>query len=325
MFKFSLGKNKYPKITLLSVSKSSTSDSVSGKTLVIDPYNGLDAATFFTDDVSVEFHTGIDTWENLRSLFSFLEIQMNKWPEKYFWSAPFARFEQFCLTLMAIRHDLQPQDIASQFNLSKYDITRCVDRFILAMIQFLVPLQWQKHEDKEKSASSLANIFKGEFPIGKSVYIVDFVQVQVDQGLNYLKFFIAFTTCGRVCYSWTGYPGLINEMDLLRFSGIMGKLSHGDILICKSSNHMIDILEFDQSSHNQLKKSSLILEFESLLRVRKIINIFKSRFAILRNVSVSSPYSTNVGRVSHSSPSVDLLVQVCCAIHNSNPRKIMII
>ena len=308
---------------MVSIAKSLTADSE-----VFDTCNEFNASTLFTDDVAVQFHTSIDTLENLRSLFCYLNSQMDKWPEKYSSSVPIPRFEQFCLTLMSIRYDLQPRDIASQFNLSKYDVTRCVDRFISAMIQFLVPRRWQKCKDEENSTPSLATIFKGQCPLGKSVYIIDFVQVQVDRGFNYLKFFISFSACGRVCYAWTGYPGLINEIHMLRFSGMLAQLSHGDILICKSSNQMIDVFEFDQSSHNQLKKSSLILEFESLLHVRKIINVFKSRFAILRNMSVSSPYSTNYCNfyhVSHSSPSVDLSVQVCCAIHNSNPREIIVI
>ena len=88
------------------------------------------AETFFTDDAQVQLHTGIDTLENLHALFSFLNAQMGKSPEKYTSSGSIPLFEQYCLTLMRFRLDLQPCDIASHYSLPEFDVIICIDRII---------------------------------------------------------------------------------------------------------------------------------------------------------------------------------------------------
>lgn len=182
------------------------------------------------------------------------------------------------------------------------------------MVQFLVPRQWQKPQVKEEY-NCLTSIFDG-----KCVYLIDFVQVPVDQKQLYLKYFVAFTLSGQIWSTWTGFPGLVQEQKLLRASGILEQLSNGDILICKSSNSMIEVYEFDKST-DDLKFSSTILDYETLVGIRKIINTFTSRFAVVRNLSVNR--SLSAPNSQRSSPLVDLFVQVSCALHNSNPLKIV--
>ena len=70
-----------------------------------EPPSRFSVRTFLTDDEKVEFYTGITSFKKLCSLFDSLALEMGV--QGSYEQLP--RFEQFCLTLMNLRLNLQPE------------------------------------------------------------------------------------------------------------------------------------------------------------------------------------------------------------------------
>ena len=278
----------------------------------------FEASTFFTDDATVQLQTGIDTLENLCLIFRFLEDQMTQQSSNPALT-PLPLFEQFCLTLMSLRLNLKPRDIAIRHNLLESYVSSFVNRFIADMMEVFVPtyIQWEKREDM----TFLSGIFNSK-PLNNCVCIAFFLSVNTLQSdERSLKYLIAFSPTGLVSYVSTGLLSTLGDIALLKGSSeFLQKISKGDQLVLLTEDK--DTIEFFEGSKfhcHKIIKSSIYLSNdmlkELLFRSQSIINAFKSRFSVLQPVN----------RPSHSAAIncttirlFDRLVKVCCALHNVN-------
>jgi len=294
---------------------------------------GFESSSFFTDDAKVEFYTGIQGVERLWFLFRYLEDRMEEEAQSPEDTNELPQFEQFCITLMHLRLNLQPRDLAYRFNLIEAKVSAYIDRFMSAVSKFLIPthIQWQKRIDIQLSLPKCFNTLS----VRRCICIVEIFQVHLDHNYS-LKYLIAFSPLGLVSYvSPAPFPGHFDELQVWKESAILDQFAQGDQLL-KLSKGRVTMLQADffKSAPNftgiynkrvQLNEIKLTGDLQSGLQahVERVIDNFIRRFAILSKgpvmISKAPGSRTAIEMFTSSYKVIGKLIQVCCALHNSNP------
>lgn len=293
----------------------------------------FESSSFFTDDAKVEFYTGIQGVERLWFLFRYLEDRMEEEAQTPGDTDQLPQFEQFCITLIHLRLNLQPQDLAYRFNLTEAKVTAYIEKFISAVSKFLIPthIQWQKRTDIQMSLPKCFSTLS----VRRTICIVEIFQVHLDYNCS-LKYLIAFSPLGLVSYvSPTPFPGSFDELQVWKESAILDQFAQGDQLL-KLNKGRVTMLQADffklvpsytgiQNKRVQLNEIKLTGDLQSglLTHTERVIDNFIRRFAILSKGPVMSSKApgarTPIDMFTSSYKEVGKLIQVCCALHNSNP------
>ena len=312
----------------------------------------FESSSFFTDDAKVrfflfsfffvrsllylfliskvEFYTGIQGVEKLWFLFRYLEDRMNEEEERPTQDESndeLPLFEQLCVTLMHLRLNLHPRDLAYRFNLNEVKVSMCIERFILAVSKFLIPthIQWQKRIDIQ---TSLPKCFPSN--VRKCICIVEIFRINLDYHYS-LKYLVAFSPLGLVSYfSPTPFPSTWDDLQIWRESAILEQFAQGDqILKLNSGKLTLYQADFFKSVQNfqgiqnkrvQLHEVKLTGEVQAGLQAHaeRVLDNFIRRFAILSKGPTISFNKSN-DRFSQSYKKVGKIIEVCCALHNTNP------
>ena len=280
------------------------------------------ASTFFTDDEKVEFYTGVDTIENLWLLFRFLEDRIDTTSD----SNRLPLFEQFCLTLMRLRLNLQPRDMAYRFGLVLPEVVDYITKFLSIMFTFLVPtyIHWSGREDTD---STLPNCFKLS-GLDDCVCFVEHLQVSLstdlasdDDASKNLTYLIGFTPAGLVSFVSIGFPSNWKKEQIWLKSGILNHLEHGDWILTERGksvykaealhkavnpfveNFGLQLVQVDEEEEETFSKRIVVQS-----HCKRVIESLKKKFAIFQSeITDFSSFST-----------VDQIIKVCCALHNNN-------
>ena len=281
--------------------------------------NGFSAIPFFTNDGKVEFFTGISSLAKLCSLFHSLEDQIGP---RYICHGldQVPRFEQFCLTLMNLRLNLQPTDLSQLFKLPKFQVSVSISQFISSMSVTLVPnfLQWRRYVDNESEAFFPQLVNSNGNPTCN--WIIERIKVRVaNEGT--LNYFVAFSVNGMVSYVSPGYPNLLVQgAEKWKLVSLLEHLSHDDHVLLKIDD-VINIYVCNESlEKKRLRKSTFAgskelsdaIAWSYFAWSQKILEPFKRRFAVFCHEPFKVPISANMP----VTLKVEQIVQICCALHN---------
>ena len=301
--------------------------------------DSFDAISYFVDDAKVKRNTGIDTLENLWMIFRYLEDRIDLKPNSSSVSI-LPPFEQFCLTLMTLKLDLKSVDFMTRYKLSEFEVTKCIDKFLPLMLEFLVPtyIQWLKREDNVNSLFiDVINVYKKgrvqshielfNEDVQKCVCFIDLLRVEGDRNEEHWNYLIAFSPSGLVSFVSTSFPGSLGQMELLKLSGLLDHLSHEDRLLMMkiADNDKMQFFKCDKADRRIAQLFSKPLVMDSFLydklefRMKKIIKGFKNSFLLLRNLLSTGADSSSLFNLT-SSTTVDRLIKVCCALYNISYR-----
>jgi len=290
------------------------------------------ARVFFVDDAKVEFYTGFLNAEKLWMVFRNLEDKMERPP-----TGELPLLEQFCLTLMYLRLNLQPRDLAYRFNLTEMKVLVYLDNILLAITKFFVPkcIQLPKYIPR----SSLPEIFSNVHLL-KCISIADILSVRLINNMSF-KFLAIMSLLGEVVFVSDGFPAITVDFKIWKEAGVLNQLfSPGDqVLQIQLGNLLMYNVNSSKvtTSSSTNKNGDLHLLAQKLpdfgsfqygtLRhyIQTLVDSLKSRFAIFREVFRTKPRANNVplSLPLESFPTstlavVNQMVKVCCALHNSS-------
>ncbi|XP_050306439.1 uncharacterized protein LOC126743403 isoform X2 [Anthonomus grandis grandis] len=210
-------------------------------------------------------------------------------------------FQQFLLTIIKLKLNLQFKDIAYRFGISETESSNFFNVIISAMYQhFKDLLLWQ---DEESNCKNEPSCFQEIFH-DRNTIIVDCPEVTIDKQLlshknqvlsiakyqksNFIKVLIGITVQGKVIFISKAWGGEISDKEVLELSGFLDKINQDDIVLSDSLMIASKPKLFNSAftkENNQLVPFP-VEPISKLTQVRmhmqKVITSIKNKFHILQ-------------------------------------------
>jgi len=271
--------------------------------------------------------------EKLWLLFRFVEDRIDTTTSSSDSINRLPLFEQFCLTLIRLRLNLQPKDMGYRFGMELQELVDYITRFFSIMFKFLVPtyIHWSS---REEVSSTLPNCFKLS-GLDDCVCIVELLEVSLssdfvseDDSSKKLTYLVGFTPTGFVSFVSIGFPGTCKKEKIWLKSGIMGQLEHGDWILTergksvykaeaikKTAKPFIEIfgLQLIQMDNDETFSKRIVIQ----RHCKRVIESLKKRFAIFQAEITGLSSFSSLAASWNGMATVDQMVKVCCALHNS--------
>ena len=290
----------------------------------------IDIARLEQDKEMVLFLTGIPNYVLLMSLFSFLSESVSHTHRNCL-----TAFQEFLLTMMRLRFNLPFQDLAYHFNISKSTASRTFDKWIDVMatvLKFLI--KWPNREELQKTMPTDFVQVYGR----KVAVIVDCFEVFIERPgdllacastwsnykhHNTIKFLIGICPQGAISFISKAWGGRTSDKYLTENCHILNRLLPGDIVLADRGfniNESVALkgakLEIPAYTKGKTQLSSLeVEETQRLANVRihveRVIGLVRQKYQILSGIlPIETLYSDN------STPQIDKIATVCCALTN---------
>ncbi len=196
----------------------------------------ISQSTLEGNDKMVKYYTGLPDFATLQSIFQLV------YPNPPESRSRLTLFQQLCAVLMKLRLGLGDQDLAYRFQVDQTAISRYVKRVIDHLYIRLNPLvRWpERHELME----TMPVAFRKNF--SKCVTIIDCFEVFIERPTslkaraqtwsnykhhNTVKFLIGIAPQGVVTFISKGWGGRVSDVHLTENSGLLDKLSPGDLIL----------------------------------------------------------------------------------------------
>ena len=282
------------------------------------------------DNEMVSFLTGIPNYLLLMSVFSFLADSISQTHRNCL-----TMFQEFLLTMMRLRLNLTFQDLAYRFNISKSTASRIFDKWIVVMareLKFLI-----KWPDREVLQKTMPHDFVQAYG-RKVVVVIDCFEVFVERPgdllaractwsnykhHNTVKFLIGICPQGVISFISKAWGGRTSDKYLTENCHILNRLLPGDIVLADRGFNISESvalkgarLEIPAFTKGKGQLSSLEVEETRRLanvriHVERVIGLVRQKFQILSGIlPIEACYSQ------HSSPQIDKIAVVCCALTN---------
>lgn len=288
----------------------------------------LSQECFEKSDMLVNFYTGLPNWEIFSLLFAFVNQDLMT-------KSSLTPFHQLLCTLMRLRLGLCLQDLAYRFGVHQSTISRSFSYIIDVLYVKLQPLIiWP---EREILLSTMPMCFRKHCP--SCTVIIDCFEIFLDRPTNLLaraqtystykhhntiKYLIGVTPQGTVSYISQGWGGRVSDKYLTENCNILSYLQPGDTIL---ADRGFDIQEsaamycarVTMPSFTKGKKQLTGIEVEQTRRianvrihVERIIGLIRQKYSLLRDtIPIDYVHST-----SNSTPLLDKIVVVCCALIN---------
>lgn len=195
------------------------------------------------DDTLVRFYTGFKSFMVLLAFFDFLGPvveHLNYWGTKEGVRQRSRKRKldprnQFFLTLVKLKLNLKLTDLAYRFGLSKSMVSRYITTWICFLYQHFKELDWMPAVDQV--LGTLPSIFRKKYPTtyaiidGSEVFIETPSDLHMQSSTwsqykhhNMVKFLVACTPNGAICYISPVFVGAVSDVELTRTSGILTSL-----------------------------------------------------------------------------------------------------
>lgn len=193
------------------------------------------------DDKKFAFYTGFGSYNIFCAFFEFLGPvvnNLNYWGAKKRKNLNRCRLfkldpkNQLFLLLVKLRLNLKLKDLAFRFGLSTSHASRYITTWVCFLYNHLKAIDWVPSVDQVRG--TLPTAFKEKFPT--TYAIIDgsevFIETPSDLSMqsstwsqykhhNTVKFLIACTPNGSICYVSPVYVGSISDVELTRISGFL--------------------------------------------------------------------------------------------------------
>lgn len=280
------------------------------------------------DDSAVSFHTGLPSWAIFEYINSVL-LKTRKQSQLFKLSSS----EGLLLTLMRLRLNLTIADLGYRFRISETTVRDTFNRNIDALFtNFQCLIKWPS---KEVCKENLPQIFKDLYP--KASCIIDCSEIFIERPYGYLaraqtysnykknntiKFLIAVTPCGAICFLSKCWGGRASDRCITANSGFLEKLTAGDVVLADRGFNIAEELalygaKLEIPAFTKGKTQLSLKEVEESKRLSKVRihveRVMKNKYVILQTV-----LPINILR--HNSDTeysnIDKILIICAAFTN---------
>lgn len=195
------------------------------------------------DDKLVCFYTGFVSYTIFTAFFDFLGPAVN---QLHYWGSKEGGRQrkhktkldpknQLFLTLVKLRLNLKLEDLSFRFGISTSVISRYITTWICFLYRVFMEMDWMPSVEQVKA--TLPSAFKEKFDTTYAIIDGSEVFIETPSDLfmqsstwsqykqhNTVKFLVACTPNGGICYISPVYVGSISDVELTRKSGFLTKL-----------------------------------------------------------------------------------------------------
>ncbi|XP_060789846.1 uncharacterized protein LOC132894263 isoform X2 [Neoarius graeffei] len=292
--------------------------------------------SFSEDNDKVEQFTGLPTYGIMMVAFQFIRPYLNL-------NRKFSSFQQFLLTCMHLRLNLNLQFLAYLFSISLETASRVFSNTCDVMFCRLVPalVIWP---DRKHLRQSLPVSFQQNFE--KCCCIIDCFEIFQEKpsdvetprktclqnkSHNSSKYLIGIAPQGAVCFVSQGWDGHCSDKHITEHCGFLDELLPGDLILADrgfdggdavglpSANVNISAFTRGTSQMSALDVEGTRVLASARIHVERIIGMVRQKYTILSNtVPMSLVHSKDNGITS-----LDKIVHICCALTNLSDRMIL--
>ena len=252
-------------------------------------------------DEATNFYTGLPSWSSFQFVVNF--IYEEKYDSKLSKLSP---AEGLMLTLMRLRLNLTISDLSYRFHVSITTVRTVFSKWIEDLfVNFKCLIKWPTQDIARKN---LPAVFADLFPNTRC--IIDCSEVFIERPYGYLarkktysnykkhntiKFLIAVTPCGSICFLSKCWGGRASDRCITMNSGFLDLLSSGDTVLADRGFTISDDLalfgaKLEIPSFTTGKKQLSLQEVECSKRLSKvrihveriIIGLLKNKYTILQ-------------------------------------------
>lgn len=294
----------------------------------------LDEKSFEHSNEKVLYYTGLANYSILKIAFSAVE--------KYITETSITRlskFQQFLLTLMKLRKGFDFTDLGYRFGISRQLASTYFHKIIKILYKrFKSLIMWP---DKTKLKENMPECFKVSFG-DKVVVIIDCFEVFIEKPSdlqtaaacwsNYkhhytAKFLIGISPLGSVTFISEAWGGRASDKMITEKSSFLEKLETGDVVMADRGFLVEDSVEEREAelvipAFTKGKSQLDPLDVEQTrkianvrIHVERVIGVVRQKYEILHKILPMTLVADKIGDV-HT---IDMIVTVCCALHNLNP------
>ncbi|XP_060779462.1 uncharacterized protein LOC132887819 isoform X2 [Neoarius graeffei] len=285
--------------------------------------------SFSENNDKVEQFTGLPTYGIMMATFQFIRPYLNL-------NRKCSPFQQFLLTCMHLRLNLNLRFLAYLFSISLETASRVFSNTCDVMFCRLVPalVIWP---DREHLWQSLPVAFQQYFQ--KCCFIIDCfeifqekpsdVEAQAKTCLqnkshNSSKYLIGITPQGAVCFISQGWDGHYSDKHITEHCGFLDELLPGDLILADrgfgggdavglpSANLNISAFTRGTSQMSALDVEVTRALASARIHVERVIGMVCQKYTILSN-TVPIPL---VNSEDNGITSLDKIVHICCALTN---------
>ena len=286
----------------------------------------------FISDEFTRFYTGLPNIGMLKATFEHVH---NTLPAER--STKLSPFQEFVCTMIKLSINLPIEDLGYRFKISTSTVSRIILKWLRQMDIWLRDLiYWPDREELQKT---MPVCFQESF--GKKVaIIIDCFEIFIERPSNLearattwsnykhkntVKVLLGIAPQGVISFVSDTWGGRVSDKHLTEHCGILKKLLPGDIVLADGGFDISDsvgmmLAKLHIPAFTKGKSQLSALEVENTrtianvrIHIERVIGCVRQKYSILQG---TLPIDFVTVRKEESSPQVDRIVRVCCALNN---------
>lgn len=282
----------------------------------------------------VTYYTGLADFNSLMALYKLIKSDI---AVKRGCLGP---FPSLVLCLMRLRLGVGVVDLADRFKISKTAVSKTFLRVLNILYIKLSPLIYWP--ERPELIASMPMCYRVKFGT-KITTIIDCFEIFVDRPSNLsaraltwssykhhntVKYLIAITPQGTVCFISKGWGGRVSDQHLTENSGFLKHLMHGDVVMADRGFNIAETLgsygtRLEIPSFTKGKTQLRAEEIEETrtianvrIHVERVIGNLRKKYSILDQ---TLPIDFLLTKNEDTIPTIDKIVHTTCALINMCP------
>ncbi|XP_069128215.1 uncharacterized protein [Argopecten irradians] len=293
--------------------------------------SSISEETFKFDDEKVKYFTGLPSFAVLMTLFWLVEPELSTSH-----NSSLTKFQKMILVLMRLKLNLPVTYLADKFKVSASTVSRTFLNTLNIMYMMLKPLiYWPSKEERRET---MPMEFRKYFGL-KVAVIIDCFEVFSERPSdltaraqtwssykhhNTVKFLIGISPQGTIVFISDAYGGRASDKFITNDSEFLDRLEYGDLVL---ADRGFDIADSVAQANSELripaftkgKDQLAAIDLESTrklahvrIHVERVIGLVRNKYKITHDTLPLDYFSST----DESTPTIDKIVTVCCALTN---------